>query len=248
MFKLKVKDYLLIGLCFSVFAGYLALRHINGERKENWNLAVALTDSLKTYRLKDSSHVAKITTLKTLKTKDFLKLKSKDKEIISLQNKVREYKKSIKKSGSLVSTFKAKTSIAVKTKTEIESSDSIKGKDSLVYIYPTYKSELSLGKWVSGTAIASKDSTILTFNIHDEYDVVNGYEGKWYQKKKPFSLVRTYNPYNTIKTHRTYQVSGVRPKKLGIGVHVGYGGTIVDGIIKTGLQGGAGINWNLIEF
>lgn len=215
----------------------------------------ALSDTVTSYRTKDGMQVAKIQLIETEKLQQFLEIQSKDAEIIKLQEEVKKNKKRIGNSGSVT---------IVTNTTEVQSSDTtyITSKDTIirndtVFIYPEYSSLIKKGLrkdstyWATINVKSNKDSTSVGVSLNNSYVVVIGNERKkgfknLFKPKIPFVEVTNENPYTSTKTIRAYQVKAHKPKRLGIGVNIGYG-LILDSkpIFKPYI--GIGIQYNIIE-
>lgn len=218
----------------------------NKKVKQSIELVNSLSDTLKLREKEDSSQVATISLLETQSSKDFINIQTKDEEIKRLQNLVKEYKNKIPKGGT-ATIVTAQTSIDKTSPTIINSRDTIKV-DSLVYVYPEYKSNVGLGKWITGSVIANKDSTNLNLLVDNEYDIVIGETGNfWTWNKKPFVELTNHNPYTKTKTLRTYKVSTPKKRRVGIGFFAGYGMTIQLNPVWRPVMGVA-LQYNIIEF
>jgi hypothetical protein len=225
---------------------------LNMQRQKliaNEQIINALTDSVETFKNAHNQNVAKISILETGKVKDFLKIKSQDKEIIKLQADVKANKKRLGNNGS-VTNFDSTTDINISVPTgSTASKDTLIAKGTLgtpdtLKIYPEYKSSINLGKWVVAKIIANKDSTSLTQTIENEYTLVLGREpvkrtgflgfGKDY---KSFAEVTNLNPYSKTSTIRSYRVvDNVKVKRVSLGVQVGYSPLTKQPYVGAGLQ------------
>lgn len=105
---------------------------------------------------------------------------------------------------------------------------------------PIYIHDLK-DKWYHGKILAKCKGTVLDISIENEYSVVIGEEGKFWQRKTPFVEVNNLNPYTTTKVLKTYQVQSPKEKHWGVGIIGGYG------ISKSGLTPffGVGMQYNL---
>jgi hypothetical protein len=201
------------------------------KAKENENLIEALNDTIVIWRDKDSLSNSKIQTLKTEKVKDFLKIKSKDKQITDLQDVVKKYQSELKNGGS-VTNFTSVTNVNSKGKTQVIPKDSVKVGD-VIEMYPTYKYDfVKTGDylkekdfvWVTGHVESNRDDTEVSTQIINKYSVILGEESQgWFKPRKPFALVKNYNPFSETTELRTYEVSRPAYKPFGISGFVGYG-------------------------
>lgn len=238
----KVVSITIIILLVSIFS-IVYLINLDYERtKQKIDLIKSLQDSLQIYRNKNNNEVAKISTINS-SIKDFIDLKTKDKEIQELQKLVKEYKNKLKNQGS-VTKFSNSTKVETKTITKIEYDTIIK--NNIQEIYPKYKSNFNLKGWVIGNILASKDSTNINLEINNEYSVIIGEESQgWFKPKKTFVEVINYNPYSSIEKLRTYQVEKPKNKSFSIGPYVGIG---INQERKFIPSIGIGLQYNILKF
>lgn len=201
-----------------------------------------LSDTLRTTRNSFGQEKSRTSTLETANTALFLNTKTSDSTVKWLQNVVSNYKKELKNSGS-ATVFSGITTVNVSGKTTITHDTTWMPYESK-YEVPAVYSTVLKNKWYNGTVIARQDSIHLDIAIENSYSVVIGEEGKWWKKKTPFVEVTNLNPYTKTKTLKSYEVSGAKDKKWGIGANIGYG------FSKTGLSPyvGIGIQYSLIKF
>lgn len=158
---------------------------------------------------------AKITSFESRQHEDFLKINSKDEEIISLQKEVKRQKKYLKKQGS-VTNFKSNVNIDTSS---ISTNIGTK-------INPIYKSDFNLDGWVIGSSISDSSKTRLSLKIKNEYSVVIGKEPQGLfglGKAKPFGKVINKNPFSDIKELKTYQVSLPKKKNFSVSPSLNFG-------------------------
>lgn len=193
------------------------------ELKTKDNLIAALADTLTKVRHKDSSTTTSIQVIQTDKPKDFLKLQTKDSQITVLKEVVQEYKKKLVE-GSSVTQGLIETVAELKSKgtTTIVKTDTIRGKDSIVYIYPTYLDSAALVKdsitWVKVTGLMGRDTTNYKVKVHNEFSAIVGS-----YKRNPFVDINLKNPYSEVTSLRSYQVSIKPDKRWVVSVGAGYG-------------------------
>jgi len=85
----------------------------------------------------------------------------------------------------------------------------------------------------------------MDINIENKYDVAIGRERKnMFSPWQSYADITTYNPYDNIKTIRSYGKQKMKPKRFGMGVSVGIG-FAYEGISP---YVGIGVNYNFIEF
>ena len=221
---------------FALIAMGVAIKSCNENKRDNTELISvidAMNDTLEVSINADSSKTARIDAFETTR-KTLLSLRSKDSTIKELQKLVDKNTKS-------ATVFKSNTNIKSNTKNTIIPKDSI-FKDSLIYIYPEYRSLISMGKWVNGTAVSNKDGTVLDLQIHNEFNVA-------IKKKDKKSVVEvtSMNPYSTLESVRSFTEIPKDVKRIGVGLHVGYGATLMNNEIKLAPVISIGVNYNLIN-
>lgn len=224
MINSRLANFLLIGVIIVlILYHFQSCNKNNKKEKQNEALIEALNDTLKIVRQEDSTIKATIAVIQTEKARDFLKLQLKDKELIELQELVKEYKK-VMVAGSSVTKGLIETVAILKKKTPpiIIKADTVKGKDSISYIYPTYEDSL-VDKWVNVKGRMSKDSSDFDIKVNNEFTAVMGYDKK---KKAPFIEYHLLNPYSTMTQLRSYQVSPLPVKKWVVAIGGGYGYTL----------------------
>ena len=242
----KTKDnflWILFLLFFLIITLFISL-DLKRELKEKTNLIISLNDTLKVWKDKDSLSHAKIQILETSDLRDFINLKSNNKEIQKLQKLVEKNKNKLDEKSS-VTIFEVITKISDKIPTKIDTIY-IQKKDSVIKRTIIYYSSFNLGNWVKGFTKITEDSTLIDLSIRNEYSVIIGKESQgWFKSKKSFVEIINENPYSETKSLRTYRVQSKGDKKISVGPFIGYG-------ITNNLQFqpfiGVGIQYSLIKF
>lgn len=243
MLKIDSKDILyiliIVGLVILLFT-----KSCNKDKMLDNQIVLinALNDTLKKVTNKLGQEESRTSILETARVSDFIKIKSKDSILFILQGKVKYYKNQLN-NGSSVTVIGNTTDINTTGETNITGHDTIYLPQSQIEIFPVYEMTTE-SKWYDIKVKASQDSINIKLKVENEYSVIVGEEGKWYQRKVPFVEVTNNNPYTKTRTLKTYQVSKPIEKRFGLGVIVGYG---------FGLNGltpmvGVGVNYNLIKF
>lgn len=230
-------------------------KNTQDTKKDYVSTINALQDTMISYRNKDGMQVAKISLIETEKASMFLDIKSKDAVIVKLQEEVKKNEKRLGKSGS-VTVITNTTEVKTVDTTYITFKDTIVRNDT-VFVYPEYSSFIKKGLridssyWVTANVKANKDSTSFELGIQNSYTIVLGREKAkgfkaLFKPRVAFAEVTNENPYTSTKTLRSYRVQTPKPKRFGIGVHVGYG-LIMDKVPILRPYIGIGINYNIIE-
>lgn len=194
----------LVGMGLIIVLAFLLFKS-QYKYKELDNLHKASVSTMETFRNEKGQLVSKIEAYETQRTKDFLAFVTRDSLTIELQKEVKAMNKYLREQGS-VTNFETEGEAEVVTETEV-----IEDEEGS----PIYKSKFDLDGWVFGSSIATKDSTSYKIGYKDKYSVVVGLEPTGFLglgKGKPFGQITSSNPYNTVKTMKTYQV-GLPPKK-----------------------------------
>lgn len=180
--------------------------------QETNNLLASTQDTLKTFRDENGNLVGRISTLETSKIETFLELQAKEKSIVWLQQLVAKYEKDLKQQGDGVIVIDGDTKIDTIYITE-SSEEEWKKRD----ITRGFNND-----WVSLSTIIRGDSTKFSLDIVNKYSLLLGTD----KEGKRFAEITNYNPYSTVETLRTYQISEgfekPKPKRWGIGFGVGY--------------------------
>ena len=221
---------------------YTQKQEYKRKNKENISLIEALEDSMTVWTDKEGKLHSKIQVLETQSVKDFLNLKIKDEEIVALQDQVRKYRKELKDQGSV-------TNITTEVKYDTTYIyHSISG--DTVILSQTKLMDNITNKWMDIDFGFDKGFSVLKINSFiNNYSVVIGRERQGiFKPYKPFAEVISDNPYTTVTSMRTYQVSLPRPRKWGLGFQAGYGGSLVDNKVYLAPYIGVGINYNLLSW
>lgn len=230
-------------------------KNTQDTKQEYVNTINALQDTMTTYRTKDGVQVARISLIETEKASQFLEIKSKDAVIVKLQEEVKRNENRLGKSGS-ITIIENTTELSTIDTTYVTSKDTIIRNDT-VFVYPEYSSLINKGQktdstyWVIAKVRSNKDSTNLDIKIENAYTVVIGTEKargfkSLFKPKIPFVEITNENPFTSTKSIRAYQVKVPKPKRLGIGINIGYG-IILDKKPIFRPYIGIGIQYNIIK-
>ena len=237
----KTLVYIIIAvILLLLFEGVVVYRFSNKSKAEDKSLIGSLNAELTTWKDKDSLSHVKIQIIETEKTKDFLSLQSKDKEIIKLQKTVKQYEKQIKNQGS-VTNFTSETKITTKDSLV---TDSVCGKCS--FYFSNSNPWFSVDASIYPTETPNQLSLSLDLKVKNEYSVIVGEEKQGlFKKPKPFVEVLNHNPYSETESLRTYQVSTPKLKRWGVGPQRGFG---LNSNFTTGAYVGIGLHYSFFNF
>lgn len=213
----------------------------NNQEKASTQLVNALNDTLKTWKDSDSTQRATIAVLQTERAKDFLVIKSKDEEIIRLQNTVEEYKSKLRKGGS-VTTGTIETKVKDSSKTDGVASKDTVWKDSIAYVYPEY-TDTTINEWLNLAMKMNKDTSSFDLKVINTFNEVIGTE-----KGRPYTEIHLLNPYSTVKSYRVWQSAPPKKKRWGIGGQLGSSFKFENKKIKPAPYIGIGLSYNFIRF
>lgn len=213
-------------------------RSLEDRFKKQKDLYEAITDSLHTYKNKDSLNVAFIKVMETENAKDFAKIKNLEDYNLKLQE-------TVKLQGRDISNLK--TALIIATETQFV--------DTLKYSYPIGGDTIVFSKsilldsvknnWIDATWGFRRGKSFLRLKTFDELSIVIKNS-----KKGNYAEVTNYNPYSSTKDMRILNVAVPKQKKRGIGYSFGiaahYG--IFGKRIDVGPYIGVGFNGNLFEW
>lgn len=209
------------------------IRNLRKDLKTKDNLELALNDTIKTWKDKQGRSHSKIIAFETQNAKDFLNLKTKDKEILELQDVVKEYKKALKKQGSATN-FESETIY-----------DTIYEEIPGAITDSSYYSSIN-NDWIKSEFGYIKDSSFFRLKVVNKYSLIIGSESNGlFKKRVPFAEVINHNPYSQTTKLRTYQVQIPDPRRFGVGVFAGP--AITSDLIITPVIG-VGLYYSIFSF
>lgn len=233
---------IITALAVIVVSLFIQIGKYRSDYKEQVNLYNSITDSLKTWKDKDSLNLAKIQVMQTDKVSDFLKIKNLTGTNLELQNLIKNRDKKIKD---------LNTALILKNETVIRDTTKLYypvGGDTLIFSQSVLLDTLN-NRWVNAIYGFNRGFSYLDLRIVNEYEVTIGYEGgNIFKKGTPFATVRNLNPYTTTNDIRVYQVSIPKQKRFGISLQTGFGGIydIRNTTFGYGPFIGLGINYNIL--
>jgi len=210
--------------------------------KEQVELYNAISDTLKTWKNKDSLNVAKIQVMQTDKKSDFLTIKNLTGNNLELQKLIKNKDKKIQDLNT-----------ALILESETHYTDTIKqyypiGGDTLIFSQSVLLDTIN-NEWINSIYGFNKGFSYFDLKVKNKYSLIIGYEGKTLFKQGiPYAIVTNLNPYTTTSDLRVYQVSVPKQKRFGISFQTGFGGiyNLRTNNIGYGPYVGLGINYNII--
>ena len=224
------------------------------DASEAERLQTVLNDSMRVWTDKQGLFNAQVANFKTRETEHFTKLKTKDAKVIELQNLVESLKSKLKDGGS-ATIIHTVADIKVKEPSRVVGFDTIKDT-----VYARYTADIdvtgkmkinnkdSIVSWVTGRVDATRDSIGIDLKFNERIDVVLGEEPTGFLglgKPKSFAQVTLHNPFNKVKSLKSYSKEPLPQKRWGVGPVGAYG--VGYGFVPQFFVG-AGINYSFIRF
>jgi hypothetical protein len=177
--------------------------------KDQTTLYNATQDTLHTERNELGQQKTSIALLTAENTDRFLKMKSNDSIILSLQALVSKYKGKL----TSASLLNVSTTINTSGKTSVIPKDTIRINNT-EYIYPEYLDTLRDPEnkgWYSAIMNINKDSSHLQLKVRNDFELTQGLESQkgffgFMKPKIPKASVLNLNPYTETVAYRTFTV------------------------------------------
>ncbi len=207
-----------------LLVGVLVFLQIRGCQKDKSDkeFMEALVDELKHEKNADGTTESYIRALESQHKNDLLRLKTNDKSLKWLQSVVKDF------NGKIATALISQSSSSSKgnSLTEIRASDTIKT-DSMIFVYPKYETEWE-NEWERGKIVASKDSVFRDIKIANKYEITLGRASNgWFKPRTNEVRVKNLNPNTITQELRSFTVKQ-KPKRISLGLHLGYGATVRD--------------------
>lgn len=198
-------NILMLGLVILLSTLYLDSCH---KTKQVQRFAKAVDDTLQLTKNKYGQQVATISILQGSKS-DLLKMNaSKDTALQKLQEIVKKQRRLI--SATVLTTLTDNSGTSFTTVTE--NIDTIR-KDSLIYLYPEYKTDFS-DKWRKVNILANKDSVHWSVIDYNEFSIVQKNKRNGLFKASTAVVeVTNLNPYTTTAELRTFNIEQAPHKR-----------------------------------
>lgn len=222
--KLSVRDWLILGLSIAVIV-LISLNQCNSRKLSESRLNyAAAADSLRTTTNKLGEQEATIKSFQTQNKAAFLALRSRDAEIIKLQELVESYK------GRLNTAIVASSETLVQGEAEKDSSGLVK------WTLPYESGRI----WDTGTGLK------WDIKVKNEISITIG-KPRWnpFKRQDPEITITQHNKNSSTTSVRsvTFQKGQSR---IGVGGYVGYGMTFGwTGQVHHGFQVGIGATWRI---
>lgn len=128
--------------------------------------------------------------------------------------------------------FSNSTSGTVSSGTISHSRDTlrVKGKDSLIYIYPEYTLKRDSSRWEVISATANKDSFLVKYKVFNEFGLVQEFEkqrvkGKLFKQNVAMAKITNLNPHTETRELKSFTLEQPKKKQgksflVGVGVGI----------------------------
>lgn len=216
----------------------------NGVQKEN-RLSSQLSlyktlieDTLVQYRDKNGVLSSKVKVLEVLNKNQILELNTNKQTLIRLQDELKVQQGRVTNSVG----FSGQTKFDTIIKTEIKYVYDTIFQDGDTILIPLKKYAVHHNdRWIGVNFDSDSSNTTISIQVENEYTV-----SLVKKKKKYEAIVKNYNPYSSVSEISAVSLQGFpRPKKFGLGVHVGYG---INSSFRVAPYIGIGLSYNVIRF
>jgi hypothetical protein len=234
---MKKKSVINLSLFFIsiIFLLALLLAHSCKKNRVQNNTIDVLNDTISYLYDKNGAQTASIKALQLESEKAFLKIKTKDSTISWLQDVVKDYQGKLDYALVLANN----TTSSGSTVTIVEY-DTIYNTE---FKYPIY-STMWENKWERGYIRATRDSIYRDIKISNEFEATTGKgKNKLFKKREYAISVKNKNP-NTLTTELRSINIRADPKRLTLGLFVGYGYSLKN--YELSPQIGIGINYTIL--
>ncbi len=228
---------------FALFAILFLLITCDGQRKlsiankqikNNYSI---LQDSIKVFRDKNNKLTYKVGTLEANDYRQLLEIQSEKTTVKLLQSEVQLYKGKLLNSTA----FSGQTKFDTVIKTEIKFLlDTFYVNGDTVVIPKLVQSVHHNDKWININIESDSLNTSFSVKTFDEYTV-----SLVKNKRKWDALIKSSSPYSSVSEITTALINPPKPKRFGIGVHIGYG---INSSLQLNPYLGIGVSYNVIRF
>jgi len=207
-----------------------------GQTAENFNKAI--NQELRLAVNEKGQHEASIAVLTAQKEAALNNLQTKDSVILWLKETVKDYDGAL----NTAIVHKGVTQTKETTQTFIIR-DTVQLEGELVEVKKNYSTKWS-NRWEEGYILAKEDSIFRDIKVKNEYEITLGaVKNKLFKAKEYEVKVVNLNPNTKTKELRSFQVKN-KPKRLSLGLQIGYGLGLID--FKPQPYLGLGLQVNLL--
>jgi len=216
----------------------------NGVQKENrlsnqLNLYKTLVeDTLVQFKDKNGVLSSKVKVLEVLNKNQILELNTNKQTLIRLQEELKVQQGRVTNSVG----FSGQTKFDTIFKTQIKYVYDTLYQDGDTILVPLQKYAVHHNdRWMSVNFDSDSSNTEISIKVENEYTV-----SLVKKKKKYEAIVKNYNPYSSVSEISAVSLQGFpKPKKFGLGVHLGYG---INSSFRIAPYIGVGVSYNVIRF
>lgn len=195
-------------------------------------------DTLVQYRDKNGVLSSKVKVLEVLNKNQILELNTNKQTLIRLQDELKVQQGRVTNSVG----FSGQTKFDTIIKTEIKYVYDTLYQDGDTILIPLKKYAVHHNdRWMNINFDSDSSKTTVSIQVENEYTV-----SLVKKKKKYEAIVKNYNPYSSVSEISAVSLQGFpRPKKFGLGVHLGYG---INSSFRVQPYIGIGVSYNVIRF
>lgn len=197
-----------------------------------------IEDTLVQYRDKNGTLSSKVRVLEVLNANQLLELNTNKQTLIRLQDELKVQQGRVTNSVG----FSGQTKFDTIIKTEIKYVYDTIFQDGDTILVPLKKYAVHHNdRWINVNFDSDSSNTTVSIQVENEYTV-----SLVKKKKKYEAIVKNYNPYSSVSEISAVSLQGLpRPKKFGLGVHLGYG---INSSFRVQPYIGIGLSYNVIRF
>lgn len=197
-----------------------------------------MEDTLVQYRDKNGVLSSKVKVLEVLNKNQILELNTNKQTLIRLQDELKVQQGRVTNSVG----FSGQTKFDTIIKTEIKYVYDTLYQDGDTILIPLKKYAVHHNdRWIGVNFDSDSSNTTISIQVENEYTV-----SLVKKKKKYEAIVKNYNPYSSVSEISAVSLQGLpRPKKFGLGVHLGYG---INSSFRVQPYIGIGFSYNVIRF
>ena len=242
---------LIVGLLIGTIVSISLYFTMRSDYTELQNLYISANDTLVITRNELGQEISRTSVLEAESGKLILKLQTKDKDIIHLQDIIRreqsiniELHNAILLINGIIANYKDSLDNTISGYQSII--------DSLgnVIQYPIYNRKLDMfNDWIIGDIEMGYSVFDINLKTKSAYEIVTGRERKnIFSKYKSYAQVTNLNPYDHTETLKVFSKTEVKPNRFNISVFVGYGFGVKSSVLIVTPILGVGLGYKLISF
>lgn len=230
--SLIVLSLILVGLLFAQLS----------TAQTNKKMYNQLNAELQTERNEKGQQEARIRVIEAERKAAFLQVQTKDTVIKWLQDVVKDYNGKLSTGTVLVNNTTTEGAVKTIVIRDTLIRETIGG-ERIVMLQDNYTANWS-NEWEEGQIVATPDSVYRNIKVKNKYEITLGKKRNgWFKPRVQEVKVVNLNPNTVTKELRTFAVKS-KPKRLSLGLQVGYGLDLTT--LKPRPYLGAGLQFNLL--